>query len=132
MDGQNWRRLKWIEILLGFLKTVQPINNFSEFISAVCNFKINAQEYAFVCLECLILSFTCNFFAYFQFHSDWGWVIGKIKQNEVDCRDTAPLILRTNRKLNNLWYPLSGSKSLSLPPVLKYRRRSQIVQIKFE
>ena len=37
------------------------------------------------------MSFTCNFFAYFQFHNDWGRVIGKIKQNELDCRDTAPL-----------------------------------------
>ena len=45
----------------------------------------------FVCLGSLILSFTCNFFAYFKFHSDWGRVIGKIKQNELDCRDTAPL-----------------------------------------
>ena len=33
---------------LGFLKTVQP-NSFSKFISAVCNFKNNAQEtYLFV------------------------------------------------------------------------------------
>ena len=37
--------------------------------------------------------FTCNLFAYFKFHSDWGRVIGKIKQNELDCRDTAPLIM---------------------------------------
>ena len=46
----------------------------------------------FVCLESFILSFTCNFFAYFKFHSDWERVISKIKQNELDCRDTAPLI----------------------------------------
>ena len=26
-----------------------------------------------------------NFFAYFKFHSDWGRVIGKVKQNELDC-----------------------------------------------
>ena len=45
----------------------------------------------FVCLGSLILSFTCNFFAYSKFHSDWGREIGKIKQNELDCRDTAPL-----------------------------------------
>ena len=32
------------------------------------------------------------FFAYFKFHSDWGRVLGKIKQNELDCRDTAPLM----------------------------------------
>ena len=24
-------------------------------------------------------------------HSDWELVIGKIKQNELDCRETAPL-----------------------------------------
>ena len=40
---ENWNGLK-----LGFLKTVQP-NSFSKFISAVCNFKNNAQEtYLFV------------------------------------------------------------------------------------
>jgi len=81
---EDWKGLK-----LGFLKTVQP-NNFSKLIPAACNFKNNAQE-TFVCLGSLILSFTCNFFAYFKFHSDWGRVIGKIKQNELDCRDTAPL-----------------------------------------
>ena len=44
-----------------------------------------------ICLKSLILSFPCNFLAYFKFHTDWGRVIGKIKQNELDCRDTAPL-----------------------------------------
>ena len=48
---------------LGFLKTVQP-NSFSKLIPSACNFKHNAQE--------THLSFTCNFFAYFKFHSDWG------------------------------------------------------------
>ena len=33
-----------------------------------------------------------NFFAYCKFHSDWGRVIGKIKQNEPDCGDTAPFM----------------------------------------
>ena len=49
MDGQNWRRLKQIEIiLLGFLKTVQP-NSFSNLILGACNFRNNAQEtYLFV------------------------------------------------------------------------------------
>ena len=85
---EDWNGLK-----LGFLKTVQP-NSFSKLISAVCNFKNNAQEtYIFVCLESLILSFPCNFLAYFKFHTDWGRVIGKIKQNELKCCDTAPLIL---------------------------------------
>ena len=54
----------------------------------------------FVCLESLTLSFTCNFLAYFKFHSDWGRVIGKIKQNEVDCRDTAPLRTVTKYKVS--------------------------------
>ena len=31
------------------------------------------------------------FFAHIKFHSDCGRAIGKIKQNEQDCRDTAPL-----------------------------------------
>ena len=40
---EDWNRLK-----LGVLKTVQP-NSFSKLISAVCNFKNNAQEtYLFV------------------------------------------------------------------------------------
>ena len=51
---------------LGFLKTVQP-NSFSKLIRAACNFKNNAH----ICLSrSLILSFTCNFFAYFKFHSN--------------------------------------------------------------
>ena len=38
---------------LGFLKTVQP-NSFSKLISAVCNFKNNAQEtHLFVSNPCL-------------------------------------------------------------------------------
>ena len=88
---EDWNGLK-----LGFLKTVQP-NSFSKFISAVCNFKNDAQERYLVVLKLyLILSFTCNFFAYFKFHSDWGQVIGEIKQNELDCHDRAPLILKNN------------------------------------
>ena len=38
------------------------------------------------------MSFTSNLFAYFKFHSDWGRVTGKIEQNELDCRDTAPVV----------------------------------------
>ena len=37
-----------------------------------------------------------KFFAYFAYN-DWGRVIGEIKQNEVDCRDTAPAT-HVNRK----------------------------------
>ena len=70
-------------------KTVQP-NSFSKLIPAACNFKNNAKEtYLFVS----DISFTCNCFAYFEFHSDRGRVIGKIKpQNEVDCRDTVCIL----------------------------------------
>ena len=72
---EDWNGLK-----LGFLKTVQP-NSFSKLIPvAACNFKNDAQEtYVFVSDP------------YFKFHSDWGRVIGKIKENELDCRDAAPL-----------------------------------------
>ena len=86
---EDWNGLK-----LGFLKTVQP-NSFTKVISAVCNFKDNAQE---TYLESLTSSFTCNFFGYLKFHSDWGRVIGKIKQSELDCRDTAPLNLMEDIK----------------------------------
>ena len=41
--------------------------------------------------KCVCLGFTCKFFACFKFNSDWGRVIGKIKQNKLDCRNTAPL-----------------------------------------
>ena len=88
---EDWNGLK-----LGFLKTVQP-NSFSKLIPAACNFKNHAQEtYLFVSgtFGSLILLFTCNFFAYFKFHSDRRRVIGKIKQNELDYRDTAPLIVK--------------------------------------
>ena len=62
---EDWNGLK-----LGFLKTVQP-NSLSKLIPAAYNFKNNAQEtYLFVS----DLWFTCNFFAYFKFHSDWGRV----------------------------------------------------------
>ena len=81
---EDWNGLK-----LGFLKIVQP-NSFLKLIPAACSLKNHAQE-TFVFLGSLILSFICNFFAYFKFHSDWGRVIGKIKQNELDCLDTAPL-----------------------------------------
>ena len=55
---------EWNGLKLGLLKTVQP-NSFSKLIPAGFNFKNNAQE-TFVCLGSLILSFTCNFFAYFK------------------------------------------------------------------
>ena len=87
---EDWNGLK-----LGFLKTVQP-NSFSKLIPAACNFINNAQETYLFVSDLWYLSFTCNFCAYFKLQSDWGRVIGKIKQTELDCHDTAPL----RRKLN--------------------------------
>ena len=81
-DWNGWK--------LGFLKTVQP-NSFSELISVVCNFKNNAWETYLFVSNLWFCHLHVNFFAYFKFHSDWGRVTGKIKQNELDCRDTAPL-----------------------------------------
>ena len=75
---------------LGFLKTVQP-NSLSKLIPAACNFKIMLRRHIGF-LGSQILLFTWNFYAYFKFHSDWGRVIGKIKQNELYCHDTAPLM----------------------------------------
>ena len=76
---EDWNGLK-----LGFLKTVQP-NSFSKLIHAACSFKTNAQE-TIICLSRI-----SDFVIYI--HSDRGRVIGKIKQNELDCRDTAPLVV---------------------------------------
>ena len=67
----------WNGFKLGFLKTVQPYS-FLKLIRAAYNFKNNAQEtYLFVpdlwfCHLCVISSFTSS--------SNWGRVIGKIKQ----------------------------------------------------
>ena len=84
---QNWNGLKFI----GFLKTVQP-NSLSKLISGLfATSKIMLVGDIFSFLESLLVSFTSNFFAYVKFHSDWGRVTGKIKQNELDYRDTAPL-----------------------------------------
>ena len=80
----------WNGLKLGFLKTVQS-NSFLKLIPAACNLKKTFSGDIFVCVGSLILWFARNFFAYLKFHSDWGRVIGKIKQNELDCRDTAPL-----------------------------------------
>ena len=83
---EDWNGLKLV-----FLKTVQP-NSFSKLILAACNFINNAQETYLFVSDLWYLSFRCNFFAYFKFHTDWGRVIGKIEQTELDCHDTAPLI----------------------------------------
>ena len=71
---EDWNGLK-----LGFLNTVHA-----------CNLKNNDQEtYLFV----LNLWFChLHVISLLTLSSDWGRVIGKIKQNELDCRATAPLI----------------------------------------
>ena len=99
--AKDWNGLK-----LGFLKTVRP-NSFSNLIPAVCNFKNNVQgrsEDIFVCLGgSLILSFTCNFFAYFKGLFTWSggprssWVgffcfhaLGDTKQKKPTPLDRGP------------------------------------------
>ena len=80
---EDWNGLK-----LGFLKTVQP-NSFSKLISTAWNFKNNAQEtYLFVSA---LWFYHLHVISLLTLSSEWGRVIGKIKQNELDCRDTAPL-----------------------------------------
>ena len=69
----------WNGLKLRFLKTVQP-NSFSKLVPAAGNF----------------------------IHSDWGRVIRKIKQNELDCRDTAPLKQAT--KMCNLFYNIAAKR----------------------
>ena len=81
---EHWNGLK-----LGFLKTVQP-NSFSKLIPIAC--KNNAQETYLFVTDLWFCHLYVIFFAYFKFHSDWGRVTGKIEQNELNCRDTAPLI----------------------------------------
>ena len=80
----------YIEYPPGGLKTVQP-NSFSKFISAVCNFKNNAQETCLFVSNLWLCYLQVISFLSLNFHSDWGRGIGKIKQNELDCRDTLPL-----------------------------------------
>ena len=97
---ENWNGLK-----LGFLKTVQPnrvLTVFQIWSLLLATSKIMLRRH--ICLGSLILSFTCNFFTYFKFHSDWGQVIGKIKQNELDCRYTAPLTSCSPKRSHVIMY----------------------------
>ena len=86
-EEEDRNRLK-----LGCLKSVQP-NSLSKLIPAACNFKHNAQETYLFLSDLWFCHLHCNFFAYIKFDSDW--VIGKIKQKELYCHDTAPLRLST-------------------------------------
>ena len=49
--------------------SMDPVHESGPWIPGPCFVLTHAQE-TFVCLRSLILSFTCNFFAYFKFHSD--------------------------------------------------------------
>ena len=75
---EDWNGLKF-----GFLKTFQP-NSFSQLIAATCNFKKNAQKTYLFASDLWFFHLRVIF---------WGRVIRKIKQNELDSRDTAPLTL---------------------------------------
>ena len=74
---EDWNGLK-----LGFLKTVQP-NSFSKFISAVCNFKNNAQETHFFVLNL--------WFSHLYVISLLTLSSIAIEGHGLDGRDTAPL-----------------------------------------
>ena len=51
------------------------------------------------------MSFTSNVFAYFKFHSDLRAIVtGKIKQNQLDSRDTAPLILLLGLAIDIIYF----------------------------
>ena len=100
---EDWNGLK-----LGFLI-------FLRLIPADCSFKNNVREtYLFVSDLWFCHLHLCNFFAYFKFYSDWGRVIGKIKQNELDCRDTAPL---NHLAFQMCTFHLSDYFLFSVPPV---------------
>ena len=73
-----------------------------------------------ICLGSLILSFTCDFFAYFKFHSHSGRVIRKIKQNELDCSDTVPLIVLKICTVLSSTDELTSSKCVENIPFVLY------------
>ena len=84
---EDWNGLK-----LGFLKTVQP-NSFSKLIPAVCNCKNSSQEtYIFVSGLWFCHLYVISLLTLSSIAIQWGRVIGKIKQNELDCCDKAPLL----------------------------------------
>ena len=101
--GMDFRGLVWKRVWKMFfgLKSGQDLENraahpHQEFLEIPLAGLFATSKIMFrrhICLSrisaCVI--YVLNFFAYFKFHSDWGRVTGKIKQNELDCRDTVPL-----------------------------------------
>ena len=87
---EDWNGLK-----LGFLKAVQTNRQSLSLLFATS--KIMPRRH--ICLSRIsdFVSLT-NFFAYFKFHCDWWRLIGKIKENDLDCRDKAPLTRLVNHK----------------------------------
>ena len=84
---EDWNWLK-----LGFFITVQP-NSFSKLIPDACNVKNNAQETYLFALDLWFCHLhVSSLLTLLKFYGDWGRVTGKIKQNELDCRDTARLM----------------------------------------
>ena len=82
---EDWNGLK-----LGFLKTVQP-NSFSKLIPAACNFKNNAKETHLFVSDLWFCHITViSLLSLISIATEGEYVIGKIKQNELDCRNTAP------------------------------------------
>ena len=108
---EDWNGLK-----LGFLKTVQPIC-FQSWSLLLATSKIMFRRH--ICLsrisDFVIYIYVNSLLTYFKFYSDWGRLMGKIKQNELDCRDTAHL---NNLAFQMCTFHLSDYFLLfSLPPV---------------
>ena len=102
---EDWNGLK-----LGILKTVLP-NSFSKLISAVCNFKNNAQETYLFVSNLWFCHFQVICLLTLRFHSDWGRVIGKIKSAAFfkiwSPRITCHCFLVLARRMNSLVLPAS-------------------------
>ena len=113
----------WNGLKLGFLKTVQP-NIFQSLSLLFATSKIMLRRH--ICLESLT-SWLISLL-YFKFHSDLGWVIGKIKQNDLGCRDTASLscwdfvILAFQSQFNfkTLWFTHWGRSHLPVDIIPLY------------
>ena len=78
-DGQTWRRLKWIEIVV-FSENFLAPDSFSKFIFVVCNVWYNAWEVYFLDKKPWFCCFSSNFFVKVKFNRAWGSVIGNISE----------------------------------------------------
>ena len=77
------------------------------------------------------MSFTSTFFAYFKFYSDWGRVTGKIKQNELDCRDTVPSIRVSLCTVNSFIFSVAFKPSRRMKSSFTTRNRTLFFSLVF-